>query len=109
MEFVGLPSVDKYAVEYALSLCAKNAVKKGYHLESEQEYLLAIDTAIPVAPCKKSWNLDLARSKYKNGQLSQKEYGYVVAHVDLGLAVVNQCSPNIYMPSKSQIKKSDRN
>ena len=28
VEFVGLPSVDKYAVEYALSLCAKSIVKR---------------------------------------------------------------------------------
>ncbi len=28
VEFVGMPSVDKFAVEYAFSLCAKSIVKK---------------------------------------------------------------------------------
>ena len=30
----------------------------------------------------------------KDGQLSKKEYGYIVAHIDLGLAAVKQCSLN---------------
>ena len=94
VEFVGLPSVDKFAVEYALSLCAKSAIKKGYNLESDQKYLLNIDTSIPAAPCNQLWDHELAKSEYKDGQLSKKEYGYIVAHIDLGLAAVEQCSPN---------------
>jgi hypothetical protein len=93
VEFVGLPSVDKFAVEYALSLCAKSTVKKGHSLENNQKYLLNIDTSIPAAPCNKLWDHELAKSEYKDGQLSKKEYGYIVAHIDLGLAAVEQCSP----------------
>ncbi len=91
VEFVGMPSVDKYAVEYALSLCAKSAVRKGYKIK--ETYLLEINTAIIKAPCGNIWSHELARQKYDKGKLSTKEYGYIVAHIDLGLAVLNECSP----------------
>lgn len=94
VEFVGLPSVDKFAVEYALSLCAKNSVKKGHSLDKEMEYLLTLDLQIPESKCGESWNHESAKEQYKTGKLSKKEYGYIVAHIDLGLAVVNECSPN---------------
>ncbi|NQY47680.1 MAG: hypothetical protein HRT50_00995 [Colwellia sp.] len=95
VEFVGLPSVDKFAVEYALSLCAKSVVRKGHKLGNEQKYLLKIDTSIPAAPCGKFWDHELAKNEYQDGQLSKREYGYLVAHIDLGLAVVEQCSPDM--------------
>ena len=93
VEFVGMPSVDIYAVEYALSLCAKSAVRKGYTVEEVD--LLSLDTTIPLAPCGRLWNHELAKHQYKQGELSKKEYGYIVANIDLGLAVLNECSPNI--------------
>ncbi len=49
VEFIGMPSVDKYAVEYALSLCAKSAVKNGFAIEDV--HLLKVDTTIPNSPC----------------------------------------------------------
>ena len=93
VEFVGIPSVDKFAVEYALSLCAKSSVKKGYSIDKEKEYLLTLDLKIPEPKCGESWNHKSAKEQYKTGKLSKKEYGYIVAHIDLGLAVVNECSP----------------
>ncbi|REL28974.1 hypothetical protein DXX93_15405 [Thalassotalea euphylliae] len=90
VEFVGLPSVDKYAVEYALSLCAKSVVNKGGVIE--ETYLLDIDTRIPDAPCGQQWSHEVAKSHYKQGILAKKEYGYIVAHIDMGLAKVNQCT-----------------
>lgn len=86
VEFVGMPSVDKFAVEYALSHCAKSAVEKGHSLEPEQEYLLELDTTIPQAPSGMSWDHELAKSEYESGNLSKKEYGYIVAHIDMGLS-----------------------
>ena len=91
VEFVGLPSVDKHAVDYALSFCAKSAVKKGYTIDDTQTYLLALDTQIPSPPCEQAWHHDLAKAQYKQGQLNAREYGYIVAHIDLGLAAVNRC------------------
>ena len=93
VEFVGIPSVDKFAVEYALSLCAKSSVKKGYSIDKEKEYLLTLKLQIPEPKCGESWNHKSAKEQYKTGKLSKKEYGYIVAHIDLGLAVVNECSP----------------
>ncbi|MEP4890732.1 MAG: hypothetical protein ABJV04_11955 [Aliiglaciecola sp.] len=90
VEFVGLPSVDKYAVEYALSLCAKALVKKGRSIR--ETHLLDIDTSIPAPPCGETWTHQKAKKEYKTGELSNKEYGYLVAHIDLGLAVVNRCN-----------------
>lgn len=90
VEFIGLPSVDKFAVEYALSLCAKSIVKKGGAIK--EEYLLSIDTAIPLAPCEKAWTHELAKQQYKSNNLTKKEYGYIVANIDLGIATVNKCT-----------------
>ena len=93
VEFVGLPSVDKFAVEYALSLCAKSSMKKGYSIDKEKEYLLTLELQIPESKCGESWNHKSAKEQYKTSKLSKKGYGYIVAHIDLGLAVDNECSP----------------
>ena len=90
VEFIGMPSVDKYAVEYALSLCAKSAVKKGFAIEDV--HLLKVDTTIPNSPCNSIWTHQLAKKQFEEGVLSKKEYGYIVAHIDLGLASLNECS-----------------
>ena len=94
VEFVGLPSVDKFAVEYALSLCAKSSTKKGHTIDSDQQYLLTLELKIPEAKCGEAWDHESAKAQYRTGNLSKKEYGYIVANIDLGLAVVNECSPN---------------
>ena len=99
VEFIGLPSVDKYAVQYALSLCAKSAVKKGF--EIEDVHLLSIDTTIPKAPCDKLWTHELAKQQFNNNELSKKEYGYIVAHIDFGFATLNECSHNKNLKSDS--------
>lgn len=91
VEFVGLPSVDKFAVEYALSVCAKHFVGKGHQLDDNQRYLVHLDTSIFMAPCGYAWEHELAKAKFKEGLISKKQYGYIVAHIDLGLAVVNEC------------------
>lgn len=90
IEFIGMPSVDKFAVEYALSLCAKSIVKKGGVIQ--EEHLLMVDTAIPLAPCEKAWTHELAKQQYQAKKLTKKEYGYIVANIDLGLATVNNCT-----------------
>ena len=92
VELIGLPSVDKFAVEYALSLCAKSSIKNGYSIDEEKEYLLTLDLQIPKVLCGDSWNHKSAKAQYKTGKLSKKEYGYIVANIDLGLAVVNECT-----------------
>ena len=56
VEFVGLPSVDKFAVEYAFSLCAKSSVKKGHSIDKEMEYLITLNLQIPESKWGESWN-----------------------------------------------------
>jgi hypothetical protein len=89
VEFVGLPSVDKFAVEYSLSLCAKNAFNRGFAVE--QPELLDIDTTIKKPPCGRTWIHELAKEAFKAESLSKREYGYILAHIDLGLATENEC------------------
>jgi len=91
VEFVGMPSVDKYAVEYALSLCAKSIVKKGGVIQ--EEYLLTIDTSIPLPPCGKAWTHELAKQQFNSAKITIKEYGYIVGNIDLALSVINECGP----------------
>ncbi|WP_421654493.1 hypothetical protein ACONUD_02705 [Microbulbifer harenosus] len=90
VEFVGKPSVDVYAVEYALSLCAKSVQRKGGIVEKPR--LLEVDTSIPLAPCGVAWSHELAKSHFNKGLLTKKEYGYIAANIELGLAEENVCS-----------------
>jgi hypothetical protein len=83
IEYTWQPSVDKYAVEYILSHCAKKAIKKGYKVVGES--LLKIDLTIPLSTNGKSWTFDYAKELHKNNKLTDKEYGYIIAYIDLGL------------------------
>ncbi len=91
VEFTGAPSVDKFAVDYALSFCAKNFIEKGYTIADDKRYLLSLNTAIPQPPCGEKWQHSLAEHHYRRGHLSKRDYGYIVAHIDLGLATINTC------------------
>ena len=82
-EYRGAPSVDKYAVEYVLSYCAKGAEKQGFKVVDRR--LLTLDLFIPKHPSGDAWSFELATKLYQLGQLTDKEYGYIIAFVDLGL------------------------
>ena len=82
-EYTWEPSVDKYAVEYILSYCAKKAVKRGNKVVDES--LVNLDLTIPLTPNGKPWTFDYAKGLHKINGLSDKEYGYIIAYIDLGL------------------------
>jgi len=82
VEYTWEPSVDKYALEYILSHCAKEAAKKGNTVV--QKELLNLDLSVPEPPKGKQWSFGLAKSLHDQGQLTDKQYGYVIAHIDLG-------------------------
>lgn len=82
-EYTWKPSVDKYAVEYVLSYCAKRATKKGYKVIDES--LLKNDLTILKPPRGNSWTFDYAKALHAKNKLSDKEYGYIIAFIDLGL------------------------
>lgn len=81
-EYTWQPSVDKYAVEYIVSYCAIRAVEEGNTLLNAG--LLEIDRSLPAAPAGVFWSHELAKSMYQRGQLTDKEYGYLIAALDLG-------------------------
>lgn len=86
-EYVGAPSVDKYAVEYVLSYCARQAVKKGHTVIDKS--LLTLDLSIPKPPTGNKWTFEYATTLYNDDALTDKEYGYIIAYVDLGLNTPN--------------------
>lgn len=77
------PSVDRHAVDYILSYCAKQAVAKGYTVVDKR--LLSLDTALVKPPEGQTWTFALATEEYNAGRLSDKEYGYLIAFIDLQL------------------------
>lgn len=82
-EYSGAPSVDKYAVVYVLSYCARKAQEQGHKVVDE--YLTSIELSIPPSPDNQPWTFEKATELYDSGQLTDKEYGYLIAYIDLGL------------------------
>lgn len=87
-EYSGAPAVDKYAVEYVLSYCAREAVDKGYDVVDKS--LLSIDLSIPLPPNGNAWTFESATEQYSSGKLTDKEYGYIIAYIDLGIETPNK-------------------
>lgn len=82
-EYSWAPSIDHYAVEYVLSYCAKKAAEQGNTVLDKR--LLTLDTSLPKPPKGQSWSHVLAKKHYDQKLLSDKEYGYLIAHLSLGL------------------------
>lgn len=81
-EYLWQPSVDQYAVEYVLSYCAKQAEKLGNTVLRQE--LVGLDLTVPTPPAGLHWSRPLAKSLHKQGQLTDRQYGYLIAHMDLG-------------------------
>jgi len=81
-EYTWQPSVDKYAVEYVLAHCAQEAVSRGYTVEDTS--LLEKDLSVPPPPEGRTWSHELAKQHHAKGLLTDKEYGYLIAYLDLG-------------------------
>jgi hypothetical protein len=81
-EYTWQPSVDKYAVEYVLAHCAQEAVSRGYTVEDTA--LLEKDLSVPLPPEGSEWSHELAKQHHAKGMLIDKEYGYLIAYLDLG-------------------------
>jgi len=82
-EYSWAPSVDRHAVDYVLAHCARGAVAQGYQVKDQR--LLRLDLTIPAAPAGQRWSHKLAASQHQAGQLSDQQYGYIVAYLDLAL------------------------
>jgi hypothetical protein len=81
-EYTWQPSVDKYVVEYVLAHCAQEAVFRGYTVENTS--FLEKDLSVPPPPEGKAWSHELAKQHHAKGLLTDKEYGYLIAYLDLG-------------------------
>ena len=81
-EYTWHPSVDKYAVEYVLAHCAREAVSRGYTVKDIA--LLEKDLSVPLPPEGRAWSHELAKQHHSKGMLTDKEYGYLIAYLDLG-------------------------
>lgn len=82
-EYRWAPAVDKHAVEYVLAYCAKGAVAQGHRVQDPR--LLQLDLKIPAPAAGQRWSHDFAAAAHKAGQLTDQQYGYIVAYLDLGL------------------------
>lgn len=82
-EYSWLPSVDKFAVEYVLVYCAKRAQQKGYTVINDK--LLDIDITFPSPGVNQNWSHRLAKSEHAAGNLSDREYGYIIAFIDMNI------------------------
>lgn len=87
-EYTWQPSVDKYAVEYVLAYCARQVVSQGYAVVDTD--LLELDVTIPKPPTGEEWSHRLAKRQHQKGLLSDKEYGYIIAYLDLAEYVARQ-------------------
>lgn len=81
-EYTWEPSVDQYAVEYVISYCAMRAAAKGYTVLDKG--LLKIDRSLAAPPPGQHWSHALAEQWHDEGRLTDKEYGYLIAALDLG-------------------------
>ncbi|SFC16549.1 hypothetical protein [Pseudoalteromonas denitrificans] len=81
-EYTWAPSIDKYAVEYILSYCTKRAIAKGYMVQDKS--LVDKKLTIVPPPFNKKWTHKLAKDMHKAGKINNKEYGYLIAYLDLG-------------------------
>ena len=82
-EYSWAPAVDKHAVDYVLAYCAKGAVAQGHQVKDQR--LLQLDLTIPPAPPGQRWSHELAATQHKAGKITDQQYGYIVAYLDLGL------------------------
>lgn len=82
-EYSWAPAVDRHAVDYVLAHCARGAVAQGHQVKDLR--LLRLDLTIPAAPAGQRWSHQLAASQHQSGQLSDQQYGYIVAFLDLAL------------------------
>lgn len=68
------------SIDYALYLCAKGSIEKGYTVSDKS--LLERDFTLPKPPDGKSWNKKLAMYHFKNGDITEQKLGYILAAIE---------------------------
>lgn len=68
------------SVDYLLHVCAKEQVGKGYEISDKS--ILDGDYALPSPPQGVSWNKIVARQEFNSGNISEREYGHILAAIE---------------------------
>ena len=76
------------SVDYLLHVCAKEQVEKGFRISDES--VLYGDYALPAPPQDMSWNKKIALQEFKDGNISEKKYGYILAAIEYEYWVTKQ-------------------
>jgi hypothetical protein len=64
-------------IDYQLYLCSKDLIEKGFTVSDKS--LLERDFTLPQPPEGKSWNKKLAMYHFKNGDITERKLGYILA------------------------------
>ncbi len=81
--YSGAPEVDRHAVNYYLVYCAKKAAAAGHTVINQALLNQTLD--VPAPPKGQTWTFELATAHYRADKLTAKEYGHLVAAIDLAL------------------------
>ncbi|EWH08795.1 lipoprotein, partial [Catenovulum agarivorans DS-2] len=76
LHFYGLED----SIDYMLYQCAKGFIDKGYKVSGVLP--LDRDYTLPKPPEGESWNKKLAMSHFKNGKITERKLGYVLAAIE---------------------------
>lgn len=68
------------SVDYILHICAKEQVAKGFRISDES--ILDNDYTLPTPPQGAAWNKRTAKQEFNGGNISEKQYGYVLAAIE---------------------------
>ncbi|WP_347331627.1 hypothetical protein [Marinimicrobium locisalis] len=68
------------SVDYLLYVCAQEHIDKGYRVSDES--VLKNDYTLPKVPKGASWNKSVARTEFKKENISEREYGYILAAIE---------------------------
>ncbi|WP_076411197.1 hypothetical protein [Shewanella sp. UCD-KL12] len=70
----------KDSVNYILNLCAQEQIVKGYTISDKT--VLVNDYTLPVPPKGSVWNKITAKAQFKTGNISEQQYGYILAAIE---------------------------
>lgn len=68
------------SVDYILHVCAKEQVEKGYRISDGS--IFDNDYTLPEPPQDSAWNKRAAEREFKDGNISEKQYGYILAAIE---------------------------
>lgn len=68
------------SIDYMLYECAKDSIAKGFQISDKR--LLTLDFSLPQPPEGKYWNKKLAMHHYREGDITERKLGYILAAIE---------------------------